>query len=435
MAVEMLVVRRTAGRRAAIDALARRIVGPITGLMPNLGFHTRPRHGTRVVITTGDLTGVHHLTGGSPVEPGSHHIGAAAVTMDDALIRTLAESIERYGHYAFPAHHRFTFAARADLDGPSLAPVELFDDEQFADPDFLFDPYDPDAPLGWWRMAALTGGPDLCVPAQSTLVGYPPRLAEGEPWLHAAVTTGSATHTDPARALLSAIQELVQLDATMGHWHTATRSARITFDQRTEALAGLIARYWDRRAPYPEFHLLPSPDLPGFTVACLIRSAGDRGPAVSVGLGADTSLTAAMHKALLEGTTLTTIPEEEPSPGDELFLDLEANVSHYARPENAHVVEDRFARCDAVRASDLPPDRGDDVRTTVRRYVTAFRATGKRLLYGDLTTPDVRRLGFHVLRVWSPETLPLCLPGAPTGRHPRYRDYGGYSNTRPHPYP
>ncbi|CAL9428404.1 hypothetical protein SUDANB95_01985 [Actinosynnema sp. ALI-1.44] len=426
--------------RAAAEALARRVVSPLTGLVPSIGFYARVRRGTRVVLTTCDLAGVHHLVGGPAARPGAHHIGAASLSATDAVIRSLAESIERYAHYAFPAHHRFAVAPSAHPPGPAVPPEALFDDDQFADPGFPFDRPDPAAPLGWWRMTELTGGPDLFVPAQSTLVGYRP--GEAEPWLHPAVSTGTAAHTDPGAALLNAVQELVQLDATMGHWHTATRSVRIGFDQRTRAPADLVDRYWDDRAPRPEFHLLPSTDLPGFTVACLLRAAAVGGPAVSVGLGAAAGLTTAMVKALVEGTALVSLfstspvpPGEEPDEEPARFLDLNGNVTHYSEPGNARVVEDRFADCDTASASDLPPDVTTDTRDAVHRYLAAFRATGKRLLYGDLTTPDVRRLGFHVPRVWSPDLLPLSLPGAPARRHRRYLDYGGYRPSPIHPYP
>lgn len=443
MRVDLRPRHRGGSRRAAAEALARRVVSPLTGLVPGVGFYARVRGGTRVVLTTCDLAGVHHLVGGAPAGPGAHHIGAASLDATDAVIRSLAESIERYAHYAFAVHHRFDFAPSADPPGPALPPDDLFDDDQFAGDGFPFERPDPAATLGWWRMTALTGGEAVFVPAQSTVVGYRPR--EGEPWLHPAVSTGTAAHTDPGTALLNAIQELVQLDATMGHWHTATRSVRIDLDQRTHALADLVDRHWDSRGPRPEFHLLPSPDLPGFTVACLLRAAAAGGPAISVGLGAGTALTAAMYKALLEGTALITLfsagpfaPSDETAPSaDELsrFLDLNGNVTHYSEPENARVVEERFADCDTASASDLPPDVTADPRTLVHRYLTAFRSTGKRLLYGDLTTPDVRHLGFHVPRVWSPDLLPLSLPGAPARLHRRYSDYGGYRDSAIHPYP
>jgi ribosomal protein S12 methylthiotransferase accessory factor len=53
----------------------------------------------------------------------------------------------------------------------------------------------------------------------------------------------------------------------------------------------------------------------------------------------------------------------------------------------------------------------------------------------DLTTPDIRDLGLRVLRVWSPDLLTLCLPSAPPLAHPRFGDYGGVGEEKPHPYP
>jgi ribosomal protein S12 methylthiotransferase accessory factor len=284
-----------------------------------------------------------------------------------------------------------------------------------------------------------TSDDDMLVPAQLTLTGYQPRRADGEKRHQAAVSTGTAAHTDPGKALLNAIQELVQLDSVIRHWHSDTPSVRIICDRRTRTLQRLIDTYWDTHAPYPEFHLLASPDLPGFTIACLIRGHEGHHPAIAVGLGADTKLTLAMYKALLEATTLanslswkplTDHKREEPA-----FYDLDSNVNHYADPTNAHIVEDKFARCTAINAADLEPDFTGDTRSTVRHFINAFRTTGKQLLYASLSTPDIHQLSFHVSRVWSPDTLSLTLPSAPAKQHRRFHNYGGYQNDHPHPYP
>ncbi|MFF4414406.1 hypothetical protein ACFYY8_17910 [Streptosporangium sp. NPDC001559] len=66
--------------------------------------------------------------------------------------------------------------------------------------------------------------------------------------------------------------------------------------------------------------------------------------------------------------------------------------------------------------------------------MAAFARTGKQLSYLDLTTPDIRRLGLTVRRVWSPDTLGPCLPSAPPLLHRRFADYGGAANPEPHPY-
>jgi hypothetical protein len=67
--------------------------------------------------------------------------------------------------------------------------------------------------------------------------------------------------------------------------------------------------------------------------------------------------------------------------------------------------------------------------------VDAFRSTNKQLLFMDLTTEDVRELGFYTFRVWSPDVLGLSLPSFPTSAHCRFESYGGVRHERPHPYP
>jgi hypothetical protein len=127
---------------------------------------------------------------------------------------------------------------------------------------------------------------------------------------------------------------------------------------------------------------------------------------------------------------------EAPGEGqlDNMF-DLESNVGYYAGLEGAKKVEERFARSVRTRASDLPADDVRPAREIVRDVVEAFRRTGKRLYWSDLSTPDIKELGFTVMRVWSPDTLSLPLPSAPPAAHRRFADYGGFVNRLPHPYP
>ncbi|WP_093156907.1 YcaO-like family protein [Saccharopolyspora antimicrobica] len=439
---DMALAHRTLPKGAQADDLARRAVSPVCGLVPNLGTTFRRRYGLRFALTATEPQGLHQLVGAPPVRPGSLHVGACGPDVDDTRIRTIAESVERYSHFAFPAHHRenFVFAARSDLvaSGEPVADttaLDVYAELQFAEPDFPFDRFDPNAPMSWMRMTSLVGGEDVLVPAQLLLVGY--QIRDQEPYVQSAVTTGTAVHTDPVKALLNALQELVQLDTVMGHWHTAVPSVRIGWDGRTRALRHLVEEHWSPRFPDPEFHLLPSPDLPGFTVVCLVRGREGHGPAIVLGLGTDGKLTAAMYKALVEASAMVALgtwQDGRAEPGDG-FFDLDSNIAHYSDPVNARVVEQRFANCTASQASDLPADTTTDPSSAARRLVAAFRDTGKQLLHADLTTPDVHQLGFHATRVWSPDVLLLSLPGAPPLRHPRFEAYGGFSNQRPHPYP
>ncbi|MDQ2837914.1 MAG: YcaO-like family protein [Actinomycetota bacterium] len=429
------------------ESLRRRMHSPLCGILTSLGYLNRSSGGPAMLIGSGDLTGVHVLSGQPAPKPGSFHLGGSSSVPFESRIRVLAESLERYAGHAI-THDGSLPVRRASWEELRAAgePVldsrafSLFSPRQLATPGFPFEPFSPDRPIGWLSLPSLPDGSRCWIPAQWFLLGYLP--ADDEPWLCTAVTTGTAAHTEPGRALLAALEELIQLDATMGHWHGARPGTRIEHDRRTTALQRVIAADFAKLDPAPEFHLLHNADLPGFTVACLIRQHGGLIPRMAIGLGSGARLERAMHRALLEAAGVQWLAAwvriqdaVEPPTGAGGNYDLESNVGFYAGPAGAAVVERRFAESAPARASDLPPDDEGGPREIVRSIVRAFGSTGKRLYWADLSTVDVRALGFHVLRAWSPDTISLSLPGAPPSQHRRFAAYGGFDHADPHPYP
>ncbi|MDN3264993.1 YcaO-like family protein [Streptomyces sp. CSDS2] len=430
-----------------VHRLRERMHGPLCGLTTSMGFLTRYPDGPRLLVGTADMTGVHVRQGQPAPKAGSYHIGGYGIFPFESHIRSLAETLERYAGYAAALDGRFaqrrashTALARAGEPVLPESAFRLFTEEQYARDGFPFRPFHPDAPFGWLLVDSLTGDGPCWVPAQRFLLGYV-READ-EPWTLPAVTTGTATHTTPQAALRAALEEVVQVDAAMGHWYGRTESVLIRPDARTRHLDALVDTYFPGSAPRPEFHLLPSPDLPGFTVACLLRQPSGVIPRTAIGLGSGASLPRAMYRALLEAAGVqwlaAWVAVEQAVTGaspDEAIYDLEGNVGRYATEEGARIVEDRFARHTEQPASRLPPDDDREVREAVRTLVDAFATSGKRLYFADLTTRDLRALGFHAMRVWSPDTVSLPLPSAVPAAHPRFADYGGFTDDVPHPYP
>ena len=440
------------------EALRDRMHSPLCGVLTSMGFLSRTRYGARMLIASGDLTGVHVLQDQPPPRPGSFHLGGSGTVPFESHIRVLAESLERYAGHAVVAEGRFPVRRcswdELRRDGEPCLPAEafrLFSAEQYARAGFPFQAFSADAPVGWILLPSLLDGGRCWLPAQWFLIGHVPHAEEL--WLQSAVTTGTAAHTDPGRALCSALEEVVQLDSAVGHWHGTGRSVRIGWDARTRLLERVLRRHFADLPGEPEFHLLPNADLPGFSVACLLRQPEGLVPRIAIGLGSGAKLVPTMYRALLEAAGVqwlacwVAVQERAESAGStgsgsgsgasatDSFYDLETNVGHYAGEQGSEVVERRFADCDSASASDLPADHEGGPRELVRRTVDAFRATGKRLYWADLSTTDIASLGFSVQRVWSPDTLSLPLPSAPPALHPRFEQYGGFRGHAPHPYP
>ncbi|RKT11326.1 thiazole/oxazole-forming peptide maturase SagD family component [Streptomyces sp. 1114.5] len=435
-------------------SLQARMHNRLCGLITSMGGFNRHLRAPRLFVEGAELTGVHLWQDRSAPKPGSYHIGGYGFVPFESRIRVLGETLERYAGHAVVAEGRLpvTIASHTEMvrRGEPVLEAEafaFFERTQLSRKDFLYQAFDPAAPMGWIRVPSLTDDTEAMVPAQQFLLGYLP--AAEEPWLVSAVTTGTAAHTSPTAALSGALHELVQIDTAVGHWHGTMTSVLIEPDHRLGALQAFINRHYQGTVA-PEFHYLPNPDLPGFTVACLLRSRAGVVPAVSVGLGSGSSLQRAVYRSLLETVGVQALAnwsffqaqldaaDGKLAAGEErldTMFDLESNVGYYASPEGAQKVEERFARSVRLPANDLPADDARSSREIVREVVDAFRRTGKRLYWNDLTSPDIRDLGFTVMRVWSPDTLSLPLPSAPPAAHRRFADYGGFVNPLPHPYP
>jgi thiazole/oxazole-forming peptide maturase SagD family component len=453
--LELWVSAGSGGRQlqATTEAMLRRVLSPLCGLDCAIGFFNRGRGQPRFATVGAELTGVHTFIGAPKPERDVYHIGGSGVMVEEALIRALGETVERYAQFVagVARQHPVTMATHAEMARRGrVVPAEslrFFTDEQLARPGFPFHPFDPDMPLGWVEAPSLLDGGTLWVPAQLVLVGYAPDRHAGERRLLASVTTGSAAHTRTDRATLNALLELVQIDAAMGHWYSARRAPRIALDDRTDAVRRIVERRFQPHRPRPAFHWLESPDLAGMTVACVLEEPHPQRPAVAVGLGSDLRLEDAMYKALLEAVGVAQLaklalfydavgdrPPAATGDGPPVIHDLNRNVAWYAEPGRATFLASKFDQA-TVPASALPPDPEPGIRPGLRGLVDAFRASGKDLVLLDLSTSDVRSLGFVAVRVWSSATLSLALPTLPPASHPRFARYGGVRHERPHPYP
>jgi thiazole/oxazole-forming peptide maturase SagD family component len=432
--------------------LLKRMLSPLCGLDQRISVSLRAETSPQLVSIGAELTGVHVLLGLKPPPIGSYHIGGVGLSLDDALIRTLGESAERYAQLTAEKYRTDTirFASHDALRtaGHWAVPVQkltIFDSTQFARGKFPYSPFRSDMPMGWVEGSSLVGGDSCWVPAQAVYVGYEARDDLGERRIVSGVTTGTAAHRTHDQALLNAIVELIQIDCAVGHWYSRWPAHPLVLDERVDIVKRVMETHGGSGAS-AAFSWLPSPDLPGFVIACMIRGGQERLPAAAVGLGCSLQLGEALYKAWLEAIGVANLVAinllqaeigqvDTPSDDGAEIYDLDSNVAWYAAGHGAERLRERFTCGEPLGTSALPEDVCMEPASSVEYLVKSLLRTGKELYRWDLTPPDISELGLVVERVWSPDMISLPLPSAPPMLHSRFVAYGGVSHEFPHPYP
>jgi thiazole/oxazole-forming peptide maturase SagD family component len=435
------------------EKLMKKILSPFCGLSQEIGYVSRIQSDKRLMIGSSALTGIHVLFNRPNPGRGAYHIGGTGILPNESMIRILGETIERYAQlisdFSFASRLKFaSYKEMLQMSEPVL-PFEacsFYSDNQLNRPGFPFNKISFDSKLSWIKMVSLNDPVATWVPAQFILVGYDIRRKDGEPWITSAVTTGTAAHVDYASAFRAALLELIQLDSVMGHWYSSWKAYEIEMDERTANLNKLINQYSIASRHTYRFYYIPNPDLAGFSIAC-VYIQDTALPRVVIGLGADLLLENAMYKAFLETVASVGLARMlifkgkyqldkhiSPIDPDQLY-DLDRNVEYYGCGKAFHFIEDRFLNMHKIKASDLPSDKGGNQQEQVNHLINTFVKNNKRIYWLDLTNVEAKSLGFRVARVWSPDTLSLCLPSAPQSMHSRFNDYGGIEHEHPHPYP
>ncbi len=439
----------------AVYSKLTRMLSPTLGVVQEIGYMKRSSVDPFLITIGAELTGVHHLLNRNDPGKGGYHIGGGGYFHDEAMIKALSESMERYSQLLSEFHLKgvlprkfLSYKEMLALQEPLLEKkyLQIFEEKQFADPCFPFSPFDENKPLSWIQMPSLDQKRKLWVPTQMLFIGYSCQRPK-EPWISAAVTTGTASHKTREKAILGAISELIQIDAAMGHWYTDAQAIPLHLDGRVKTFLKFQEKVQDLKSGIsPRFYLLESRGLPGFNIACVYERPAPHIPQIAVGLGSNTKLERALYQAYLEACGVAGLARlnvykekhvhKKTSDDNTKIYDLDSNIVSYALGSHHELFSKKFPSKGHVKTSDLPPDwTFEHDEEAVQFFLKSFADQKKELLYVDLTPQESRKLGFHIARVWCPDTLPLCLPSAVHKKHPRFADYNGVVHEIPHPYP
>lgn len=364
--------------------------------------------------------------------------GAANVKNEDAALwASIGEAIERYAGNIPPCDSTVMHGTWSQINQNVRAvhPSSFvnFSEKLPPDPRFGMTNFDEHTRCNWIESTELSNGSPVMVPAAMVYVSSKD-LFRDEPRIAYPALQGIAAGTSYEAAVVSGIEEVIERDTTMGWWYN---SPNVPAGLRTIEDS-------DRR----ETWALDLPNRFGVPVVAVTRHDRQLG-LLNVGFAARNDRVYAQEKAFtealtLEGTQLTyqrqggiegiqeqglfDLPSLRAWRSDRAYLKDYANDFSDVQSLMSHpqIALDPQAQETMIRL--LTPDRPDEVNwpsfdRTLNDYQTRIEREGYRIIVTDLTTHDVRKCGWTVVRVTIPGLIPNTPAGFPVLGSDRWRNY------------
>ncbi|MDH6222533.1 YcaO-like family protein [Streptomyces pseudovenezuelae] len=411
------------------------VAGEVRELTYAPGEPTVPAYGTLAGQVLGLLdadplnrAGAAARTRGSKVGASEDFTAAGtAGTPERARLLALAEMLERYCATMAQDPDVVIRASAEELGDAALdlSSLPRLSAEEFARPGQPLLPPDPTAPIRWVRGWSLTRRCPVYVPAVVAWMGCPPQRPAERIW-HP-ISTGFAVHGDLRTAVTHALCECVERDMISTVWLRRLPLPQLDISRMSELgepAREMLARY--RRSVLADPVVFDATSDLGIPTIYLVGRAPHSSRAatmVACATGADPQqVLAKVLREVIAYRIALHVDHEVPSDVDD-FRDVLDGAHWMGRPERADAFDFLLSSTRRTRLSDMPVLARGDAARDPDLVVEQLRRRGMEAVAVDVTTDEARDVGFHAVRVFVPQLVPLSFhqDGRYLG-HPRLLD-------------
>ena len=381
--------------------------------------------------------------------------GGASSDRQHAVAKAIGEAVERYCAAVYDVEEFSLFNSKdAPFRCVNPESFALYSPEQYALPGFPFVPFDHTTPVRWVSGFDVLTNQELFVPAAKVFVPYTYYLGTGDSPICQPISTGLACHMSHAEAAVSAICEVIERDAVTLMWQAMIAPAQLSVETLSDENYDLVERFEHTGGKVSIFNITTDVCVP--TVLSVVRYRSSEQPALVAAASASLDPEEAVRKSLEELAHTRRYSQQINQKLPRLIVDLPQHenvndqISHlnfWCDAQNLSFAEFLFASKERMAFDELSKLSTGDPRRDLEKIARVVEATGDRVLIVDVTTPDVRELGFAVVRAIVPGYHPLALGFAIRacgGRRlyevPQRLGHKGITretgdNPFPHPYP
>jgi ribosomal protein S12 methylthiotransferase accessory factor len=402
-AITTEAAQREAGTAARLDDL----VSPLGGLMSHvMQLPVEPSNPQLAVFSAalGDVSTV------LPNSHGASCLGSldgtgTSVDPDRSHIIGIAESLERYANCVYD-ERQFRVATADELGAealdldtvPRCSPTEL------ADPACPVALPDRSKPMRWIRGLNMRTGEPCWVPAVLVYMHFP---AHGAERITNPISTGAATHPDPAVAVCGALCEVIERDAISLTWLQELALPRIELDTVGPDLQRYLDLCAERDLTVQFYDATTDVGIPTIYGVSIAPDHPTCRTVVSCATSLDPQTAAA--KAICETVSVRIALNNAKPPSEDFqtFGGVADGAAYMCAPERAEAFNFLLDGTARRRLSELPTLSTGDPVADLRLVCARLAACGMDAYVVDLTTDEALRVGMTVVRAIVPQLQPL----------------------------
>ncbi len=346
------------------------------------------------------------------VEPSQRIAAGKGLTEREAMAGAIGEAVEHYCAAHFDKR-RTRLAAWAAISNNAISPLDfvLYSPVQYASSDFKYHRWSPNDEVTWMEARELPDGNPVFV--CSTLIYLVDRMMRPEDFLCPTTSNGLACGPNVETAVLNGLYELIERDGFLLHWMNRLPAPEVNFPEGAGPAASIRSHYRRFGVEVRVFNV--TTDLPAYVMMAVALARDANAPAALVGLGCHLDPGIALLKALMEICQirpghLQRWRKASPAGRLRVYQDVHTLDDHSdfaGLPERIGEFDFLLANGRRQDLEDLPARTTGSLMGDLEACVSNLNHLNYRVLYADLTTPDVACYGLRVVRVLATGLQPM----------------------------
>ena len=365
---------------------------------------------------------------------------------ESALLAALGETYERYAATFYNLDESITNSYN-HLNRNAVNPQEyaLFHEEQYANQEFRFNKFNKDIELTWFPTTDLTNGEETWLPGQFIFLPF----SQDKNVITISSSTGLAAHTNYYKAILNGLYEVIERDSFTITWLQNLVPEKIKLSTEIRSYIDL---YFPTKYEWHFFDINYDLGVPSILGFCF--GEAEFGSFVAVGAATRATYAEAVRKTIQEigqgvfyfRYLLNEKKRWNLSNNFGQIKDFDEHAIFYTQRTELWHVFDKWIKAPETKSINFfeKNNRGD--KEEIKYIIQLMKDKKYNVLFKDITTCDLRQIGFYSIKIFIPQLIPLSgiysayflggkrLYSIPSKMGYKQNDFHNL-NKYPHPFP